>query len=169
MISENIFKTIKMLKKLWKHTHTFDFVVCFAWQNYIRALISKENTCSCSWWPCITLTWSSFLSLALSKLRLCLAIHRTCYFSNLACDWLSIIWAYSEHKTENGPRCLQSWKHESGLFEGFLHRYLILSYLQVYTHPAWSNLCRRPWGNLWPILWTFWSSFSNTNWTLSAC
>ena len=48
-----------------------------------------------------------FLSLARSNLRLCLANHRAGYFSNLACDWLSIVWAYSEQETENGPRsCL---------------------------------------------------------------
>ena len=44
-----------------------------------------------------------FLSLTRSKLRLCLANHRAGYFSNLACDWLSIVWAYSEQETENGP------------------------------------------------------------------
>ena len=49
-------------------------------------------------------TRARFLSLAQSKLRLCLANHRAGYFSNLACDWLSIVWAYSEHETENGPR-----------------------------------------------------------------
>ena len=32
-----------------------------------------------------------FLSLARSKLRLCSANHRAGYFSNLACDWLSIV------------------------------------------------------------------------------
>ena len=26
--------------------------------------------------------------------------------SNLACDWLSIVWAYSKQETENGPRTL---------------------------------------------------------------
>ena len=35
-----------------------------------------------------------FLSLARNKLRLCSANHRAGYFSNLACDWLSIAWAY---------------------------------------------------------------------------
>ena len=45
-----------------------------------------------------------FLSLVWSKLRLCTANHRAGYFSNLACDWLSIVWAYSEQQTENGPR-----------------------------------------------------------------
>ena len=42
--------------------------------------------------------------LLLNKLRLCLANHKAGYFSNLACDWLSIVWAYSEQETENGPR-----------------------------------------------------------------
>ena len=37
------------------------------------------------------------------KLRLCSANHREGYFSNLACDWLSIVWAYSKQETENGP------------------------------------------------------------------
>ena len=42
------------------------------------------------------------LSLAWSKLRLCSANHRAGYFSNLACDWLSIGWAYPEQETGNG-------------------------------------------------------------------
>ena len=45
-----------------------------------------------------------FLSLARSKLRLCLANHRAGYFCNLPCDWPSIIWAYSEQEIENGYR-----------------------------------------------------------------
>ena len=44
-----------------------------------------------------------FLSLAQSKLRLCSANHRPGYWSNLACDWPSTAWAYSEQETENGP------------------------------------------------------------------
>ena len=44
-----------------------------------------------------------FLSLAQSKLRLCSANHRAGYFNNLTCDWLRIVWAYSEQETENGP------------------------------------------------------------------
>ena len=47
--------------------------------------------------------WAHFLSLPQSKLRLCAANHRAGYFSNLACDWLIIVWAYSEQETENGP------------------------------------------------------------------
>ena len=45
-----------------------------------------------------------FLPLTLSKFRLCSGNHRAGYFSNLACDWLSIVWTYSEQETENGPR-----------------------------------------------------------------
>ena len=52
---------------------------------------------------CYPETWARFLCFAWSKLRLCSANHRTGYFSNLACDWLSIVWAYSEGETENGP------------------------------------------------------------------
>ena len=47
-----------------------------------------------------------FLSFARSKLRLCSANHRAGYWSNLPCDWLSIVWAYSEQETEKGP----SWQ-----------------------------------------------------------
>ena len=39
-----------------------------------------------------------FLSLTRSKLRLCWANHRACYFSNLACDWLSIVWAWDRKR-----------------------------------------------------------------------
>ena len=41
-------------------------------------------------------TRTCFLSLARSKLKLCSANHRAGYFCNLACDWLSIVWAYFE-------------------------------------------------------------------------
>ena len=50
-----------------------------------------------------SVTRACFLSLAQCKLRLCSANHRAGYFSNLACDWLSIVWAYSEQETENRP------------------------------------------------------------------
>ena len=46
--------------------------------------------------------WARFLSLAQSELRLCSTNHRAGYFSNLACDWLSIVWAHSEQETERG-------------------------------------------------------------------
>ena len=48
-------------------------------------------------------SWARFLSLTQSELRLCSANH-TAYISNLPCDWLSIVWAYSEKEQENrGP------------------------------------------------------------------
>ena len=42
-----------------------------------------------------------FLSLVRSKLRLCAGNHMQCYWSNLTCDWLSIVWTYSKQETEN--------------------------------------------------------------------
>ena len=55
-----------------------------------------------------------FLSLARGKLRLCSANHRAGCWSNLPCDWLSIVTAYSEQEaeneqdTENGPS-IMTW------------------------------------------------------------
>ena len=49
--------------------------------------------------------WACFLSLARSKLRLCSVNHRAGYVSNIAYDWLSTVWAYSEQETENRPPC----------------------------------------------------------------
>ena len=57
--------------------------------------------------------WAHFLSLAQSKLRLYSANHRAGYFSNLAYDWLSIVWAYSKQDTENGP-----WSRSFWIFTG---------------------------------------------------
>ena len=56
-----------------------------------------------------------FLSLARSKLRLCLANHRPDYWSNLSCDWPSIAWAYSKQETENGPR-IAAWVGQRDFF-----------------------------------------------------
>ena len=67
----------------------------------IKSLSGSEFAVSCD--LVIDNTWARFLSLAPSKLRLCSANHRAGYFSNLACDWLSIVWAYSKQETENGP------------------------------------------------------------------
>ena len=63
------------------------------------------------WWFKSCFIWACFLSLAQSKLRLCLANHRAGYISNLPCDWLSIVWAYSEQDTENGPWILWWFWH----------------------------------------------------------
>ena len=59
-----------------------------------------QTTFPIMWW---LMTWARFLSLAWGKVRLCWANHRASYFSNLACDWLSIVWDYSEPETENRP------------------------------------------------------------------
>ena len=37
---------------------------------------------------------------------LCSGNHSAGYLSNLTCDWLSIVWAYSKQETENGPTAL---------------------------------------------------------------
>ena len=52
--------------------------------------------------------WARYLSLAQSKPMLCSDHHRSGYLSNLVCDWLSIVWAYSEQEAENEPWNL-SW------------------------------------------------------------
>ena len=83
-----------------------------------------------------------FLSLARSKLRLCSANHRAGYFSNLACDWLSIVWAYSEQVTENGPRTTIHWRycsialrHQFYLVPGRLNSYYgCKSYICVHIY-----------------------------------
>ena len=58
----------------------------------------------------IRLIWARFHSLNRNKLKLCSVNHRAGYFSNVACDWLSIVWAYSKQGTANEPwwRCLRS-------------------------------------------------------------
>ena len=71
------------------------------WSSWVRSF-----SCHLKIFPLILLCCAiraRFLSLARSKLRLCSANHWAGYFSNLACDWLSIVWAYSEQKTKNGP------------------------------------------------------------------
>ena len=73
---------------------------------------------------------SPFLSLAQSKLRLWSPNHRAGYFSNMACDWLSIVWAYSVQETENGPEFwISDNPHCPGRSPGSILR-------------TWSNLTR---------------------------
>ena len=50
----------------------------------------------------LLMVWARFLSLAQSKLRRWSANYRPGYWSNLPCDWPSIVWAYSEQETETG-------------------------------------------------------------------
>ena len=68
-----------------------------------------------------------FLSLARSKFRLWSANHRPGYLSNLPCDWLSTVWAYSEQETENWP-----WSFSTPVIAEL---YAILCYIgQCYNH-----------------------------------
>ena len=60
-----------------------------------------------------------FLSLTRSKLRLCSANHRAGYFSSLACDWLSIVWAYSEQETENARELCSTYEGNQFVTGGF--------------------------------------------------
>ena len=87
-------------------------------QNY-----NKTKSSSWLWWNWEWACWTRacFLSLAQSKLRLWSANHRAGYFSNLACDWLSIVWAYSELETENGPR---TWPGDLKCLGRLFHLYL---------------------------------------------
>ena len=102
--------------------------------------ITRQVT-SVTWLP--TLTWS--------KLRLCLANHKAGYFSNLACDWLSIIWAYSEQETENGPWLCKEPGHQQPWYwpsspRIFWHQqqYQLIPHAamkhNVYWHNPWSDM-----------------------------
>ena len=72
--------------------------VFISWLSYFQ--LGNGNSYAYLW---ALFFGACFLCLAQSKLMLCSANHRTGYFSNLACDWLSIVWAYSEQETENWP------------------------------------------------------------------
>ena len=73
-------------------------------------------------WRRLTCTPGPVFCLLLpSKLRLCSASHRAGYFSKLACDWLSMVWAYSEQEPENRPCCvLLSKIHAIYVLKSFL-------------------------------------------------
>ena len=64
-----------------------------------------------AWHFLISHTSNTIYSIILtrSKLSLCSANHRPGYWSNLACDWPSTVWAYYEQETENGPWLLQTF------------------------------------------------------------
>ena len=72
-------------------------------------------------------------SLVRSKLRLCSANHRTGYFSNLACDWLSIVWAYSEEETKNGAMYRRWWYEIIDNLRHLLRKYYHLLFSTVST------------------------------------
>ena len=108
------------------------------WSHYIDIERAKEcivryNSCatftiaalcmvSCCISPCYSDTRAHFLSLAPSKLRLCSANRRAGYFSNLACDWLSIVWAYSEQERENGPRAPSQYRDDLSRYGDFHYK-----------------------------------------------
>ena len=89
--------------------------------------------------------WVRFLSVARSKLRLCSANHRAGYFSNLTCDWLSIVWAYSKQETENGPWIVGPLNNEFVCKEYNPSIY----YLVLYPENKWSHqlemVRQQPW------------------------
>ena len=93
---------------------------------------------------CIS-SWVLFLSLGLSKLRLCSANHRPGYWSNQPCDWPSTAWAYSEQETENRPWSYINRKHPlmlrlfSKLSLCVSHCICMLLYVQVYG--LYSSMC----------------------------
>ena len=87
---------------LRRHCAHYDVIV-MVWSN----AATQNNGQQVKIW-CKLITRARFLSFARSKLKLCSANHRAGYFSNLFCDWLSIVWAYSEQETENG-----SWTRRS--------------------------------------------------------
>ena len=84
------------------------FDILFPPSYFLNMRIKEDAACHdktmVSQFPYVTR--ARFLSLALSKLRLCSANHRPGYWSNLPCDWSSTAWAYSEP----GPVfCLLLW------------------------------------------------------------
>ena len=83
------------LNHVSKRGHCCNIVICTHVLN-----IDRTPVCFVCF---VFIIWARFLSVTRSKLGLCSANHRAGYFSNLACDWLSIVWAYSEQETENGP------------------------------------------------------------------
>ena len=70
------------------------------------------------------ITWTRFLSLVRSKLRLCSANHREGY---LPCDWPSTAWSYCKQETENGPWATieLSLKWSSSIHPKDIYKYMI--------------------------------------------
>ena len=78
-----------------------------------------------------------FLSHSRSKLRLCSAnrmpgysSNLPGYSSNLACDWLSVVWAYSEQETENRPR-----SHKYSAWQSSMYFY------RIWQKRLWTHSC----------------------------
>ena len=112
-----------------------------------------------------------FQALAQSKLRLCSANHRAGYFSNLACDWLCIVWAYSEQETENRPSMGHHVDDKQGSHHGLSlsHQYIIVLHMW-YFKVEWqwpfiiviACICTTIVHSLWPSRakssWSSWST-----------
>ena len=54
-------------------------------------------------------SWTTRIYLSGPIFRRCSANHKAGYWSNLPCDWPSIVWAYSGQETEYGPCMLMTW------------------------------------------------------------
>ena len=114
------------LNKWWPRFSTQIFIIGHRWVNitcgcfqgmkqwwelkskHFDVVLFFKVSLSCQSWCSINIRPGSVFCLARGKLRLCLANHRAGYFSNLPCDWLSIVWAYSEQETENSPAEMSS-------------------------------------------------------------
>ena len=102
-----------------------------------------------------------FLSLARSKLMLCSTNHRAGYVSNMACDWLSIVWVYFEQGTENRPWTENILNRHQTIFQTFPNFFLNLTlpgvphlYKQLPNGQYLSDLCKMC--NLDANLWKRW-------------
>ena len=96
----SVISLTKGISMLWHHH--MQFMIQGGFDGWFPDLCATASTDPLKWR--IMLSRAYFLSLARSKLRLCSANHRPGYFSNLACDWLSIVWTYSEQEIKNGSR-----------------------------------------------------------------
>ena len=91
-------------RSLWRHCNVYKWthgMKSWHWLKFVPIHAFKNIRLVTFVAIVMNTLWACFLSLAWSKIRLCLPG----YFSNLACDWLGIVWAYSEQGTENGPWC----------------------------------------------------------------
>ena len=101
--------------------------------------------------PCFFISCSKLAQAALGQLQ----------GSNLTCDWLSIIWTYSEQEVENGPRsasfvfsqsctiliCTCAWR----VFHKCLHPLGLQLALTVFCKVAWTihfSYISHPWAPL---------------------
>ena len=120
---EFIAHTVSFLTVTWKLHQPMG-------ENFISVTPSPTNIGQ----DCSHVIWTSFLSLAPRKLRLCSANHMPGYWSNLPCDWPSTAGAYSEQESKSGP-----WYSASDprKWEYTLHMYVIG---QGHYHETWDDI-----------------------------